>query len=83
MRLSVNSGPLGPRRFSADRPRLFLASSSPLCGHSLQTAAATMREWRTHGDNHVCLKLFGLFTFAGNFRADYFPALTDGAIKRS
>lgn len=66
--------------------RTVLASSSPLprlCGHSLQTGAATMRGWRTHGDNHVCLKLFGLFTFAGNFRADYFPALTDGAIKRS
>lgn len=75
MRLSMNTGLSAP-------------------GGSLRTVLASLwsfsanwrcdvRGWKTHGDNHVCLKLFRLSTFAGNFRADYFPTLTDGAIKRS
>lgn len=74
--------------------RLSMKTGLSAPGGSLRTVLASLwsfsanwrcdvRGWKTHGDNHVCLKLFRLSTFAGNFRADYFPALTDGAIKRS
>lgn len=58
-------------------------ASPSLCGQSVQSGAAARpsgKQAPTMASARNCLRFF---TFAGNFRADYFPALTDGAIKRS
>lgn len=56
---------------------------SPLCGQPRQSGAAP-RQSRKHAATMASARnCLSFFTFAGNFRADYFLALTDGAIKRS
>lgn len=68
MRVSMNDG---PRRSVVSPCKVALRHDR---------VGNTRRQWRVL---ETLWAFFFFVTFAGNFQADYFPALTDGAIKRS